>query len=155
MGLIQMFEEALKERVATATVATQSTHMLNESLTVATVATVAVANSPKHSHEDHLPLQGGLTKPHALQKGFLHTERLRSFKAKGISDEDASNLAAALLQRDIDRDDRRSCAECMSFFADKCLIRITPIGEITVHTLHRCTEFIQISGLERGSNKKN
>ena len=67
--------------------------------------------------------------------------RAQAFTAKGVPSDEADRLACSLMRRDRQLDDRRSCAECMSFHAGRCLQRITPIGETTLHTLHRCKGF--------------
>lgn len=67
--------------------------------------------------------------------------RAQAFRAKGIPAQPADMLACSLMRRDRQLDDRRSCAECMSFHEGHCLQRITPIGETTIHTLHRCKGF--------------
>lgn len=67
--------------------------------------------------------------------------RAQAFMAKGIPAQSADVLASRLMRRDRQLDDRRSCAECASFHGGHCLKRITPIGETTVYTLHRCRGF--------------
>lgn len=69
------------------------------------------------------------------------TSFTQALKAKGIPAQFADILACSLMRRDRQLDDRRSCAECMSFHEGQCLQRMTPIGETTIHTLHRCRGF--------------
>lgn len=141
MGLMAMLEQVLNGQGATATVATPATHKPITRPTVATVASVAVASSPKPKTE-----RGNLRLVHTAnerteQEAALYAERLQSFQGKGIPDNDATALANRLVRRDSQDDDRRSCAECLSFYAGNCRQRITPIGETTIHTLHRCNGF--------------
>lgn len=72
------------------------------------------------------------------QEAALCADRLQSFQAKGIPTDGAQALANRLIRRDRQLDDRRSCAECVSFHAGRCRQGITPIGESTIQTLHRC-----------------
>jgi len=67
--------------------------------------------------------------------------RAQAFMAKGIPVQSADRLACSLMRRDHQLDDRRSCAECVSFHAGHCRQSITPIGETTIYTLHRCKGF--------------
>lgn len=141
MGLMAMLEEVLNGEVATATPATPATHKPKTPPTVATVATVAVASSPKPK-----TVRANLRLLHTAeqrteQQAALYAERLQAFQGKGIPDNDAAALANRLVMRDSQDDDRRSCAECLSFYAGNCRQRITPIGETTIHTLHRCNGF--------------
>lgn len=66
---------------------------------------------------------------------------VRPLRGKGIADEEALILVKRLARRDEMLDDRRSCAECVSYDAGRCRQRITPIGEATIYTLHRCRGF--------------
>lgn len=117
MGLMAMLEQVLNGQDATATVATPSTHKPKTSATVATVASVAVASSPKPKTERvSLRLVHTATE-HTEQEAALYAERLQSFQGKGIPDSDATAIANRLVMRDSQDDDRRSCAECLSFYA--------------------------------------
>jgi hypothetical protein len=71
----------------------------------------------------------------------LCESRARVFTTKGIPSDAADLLACRLTLRDRQLDDRRSCAECTGFHKGQCLQRITPIGETSIHTLHRCRGF--------------
>lgn len=134
-----MLEEALNGQGATATPATPATHKPEIARTVATVATVAVAGSPNPKME-----RANLKLAHTTnteQEAALYAARLQSFQGKGIADAAASTLADRLIQRDRQADDRRSCAECDGFYALRCKRHLSPIGESTIHTLHRCKGF--------------
>lgn len=141
MNLMQMLEEALNGHDATSTVAIKSTYKLKTSLNVATVATVAVANPNEQTIENTQEWIGNVGKAQIAQIHNPQSVRLRLFQSKGVSGQEASDIVQLLNQRDKELDDRRSCAECMCFFADKCQKRINPIGETTVQTLHRCIGF--------------
>ena len=69
------------------------------------------------------------------------TNFTQALMAKGIPARSADRLARSLMRRDRQLDDRRSCAECKSFHKGQCLQRITPIGETSIYTLHRCRGF--------------
>lgn len=136
-----MLEQVLNGEAATATPATPATHVPKTPPTVATVATVAVASSPKPKTEWANLRLVHTANERTGQEATLYAERLQSFQGKGIPNHDAAALANRLVMRDSQDDDRRSCAECLSFYAGICRQRITPIGEITIHTLHRCNGF--------------
>lgn len=64
------------------------------------------------------------------------------FASKGFDDATAKALLDAVAARGARfADDRRLCAECKSWMLDRCRKRITPIGEMTPYTLHRCHSF--------------
>jgi len=141
MGLMAMLAEVLNGKDETETVATVATVKLKSSPSVASVATVTVTSSPKpQSERSKLRLihtAGDSTE----QEAALSARRVQLFQDKGISDHEAAAMARRLVQRDRELDDRRSCAECSSFHAGICRQRITPIGETTIYTLHRCKGF--------------
>lgn len=78
---------------------------------------------------------------HTEQEAATLIDRVRSFQDKGIAGSDALTLAHRLVVRDRQLDDRRSCAECTSFYAGGCQQQRTPIGVTTIYTLHRCAGF--------------
>ena len=82
-----------------------------------------------------------------VSRNDSRTNFTQALMAKGITAQSADMLARSLIQRDRQLDDRRSCAECMSFHAGTCLQRITPIGETSIYTLHRCRGFKLSEGL--------
>lgn len=136
---MMMLEEVLNKQGATATPATSATYKLGCVTSVAAVATVAVAGVPKLKIE-----RANLRSAHAEQTGqetALYTARLQAFQSKGIADDDAETLANRLIERDRQLDDRRSCAECSGYYADRCKYHLSPIGESTIQTLHRCKGF--------------
>lgn len=135
-----MLEEVLNGQDATATPATPATHNPKTPPTVATVATVAVASAPNRKTE--CPNLRLVHTAHTEQEAALYAKRLQLFHGKGIPTDAAQTLANQLARRDRQLDDRRSCAECANFFAGRCRQRITPIGETTIHTLHRCKGFV-------------
>lgn len=139
MGLMAMLEQELNGLDATATPATPATHKPEIARTVATVATVAVAGglNPKMERAN----VGLAHTAYTEQETALYAARLQSFQGKGIADDAASTLANRLTQRDRQGDDRRSCAECDGFYAGRCKRHLSPIGESTIQTLHRCKGF--------------
>lgn len=85
----------------------------------------------------------------------LCAARALAFMAKGIPAQSADRLACRLMRRDRQLDDRRSCAECLSFYAGHCRQRITPIGETCIYTLHRCVGFKdEMDGFAKHSDAK-
>jgi len=83
----------------------------------------------------------GATTDAKVSRNASRTKFTQAFMAKGIAAQSADMLARSLMQRDRQLDDRRSCAECKSFHKGQCLQRITPIGETSIYTLHRCRGF--------------
>ena len=130
MSMFLKIQNKLYGSIATATVATPAT--VNQDLcpTVAKVATVAVANSPKQKTEQ-------VPKP----KAILFNARLQAFSSKGLSDKQAQALAERLVLRDSQLDDRRACAECIQSRYGRCRIGKYPIGDASFITLHRCDGF--------------
>ena len=65
------------------------------------------------------------------------------FLRKGVTRERAERIVKMLAQRDATLDDRRSCAECVSYYAGRCLKRMQPIGDCNdiADVLHRCAGF--------------
>lgn len=139
MGLMAMLEEVLNKQGATATPATSATYNPECAPSVAAVATVAVAGVQKLKID-----RADLRPSHAEQteqETALYAARLQAFQGKGIADDDAATLANRLIERDRQLDDRRNCAECSGFYAGRCKHRLSPIGESTIQTLHRCKGF--------------
>lgn len=135
-----MLDELLNGQSATATVATPATYNPPQtSPPVAKVAGVAVASSQKPKIET--PKLRLVRPEQSEREASLYADRLQSFQGKGIADHDAAALANRLVLRDSQDDDRRSCAECMSFYAGRCKRGLYPIGESTIQTLHRCKGF--------------
>lgn len=71
--------------------------------------------------------------------------RLALFKRRHMSDTDAALLADRLIERDTDKDDRRSCAECANltrgngcFAQQQGWIRHSPMP---LAMMHRCEQF--------------
>ncbi|GAA4404998.1 hypothetical protein GCM10011450_02280 [Advenella faeciporci] len=127
MGLMALLEKVINKEVATVTVATPTTVKQETPPSVATVATIAVASTPKLNIEPHTS---------------TYTKRLQSFQSKGISSREAHALAAKLDKRDADFiDDRISCAECAHYHAGRCGKGVTLIGETSIFSLVRCKEF--------------
>lgn len=134
-----MWEEALNGDVATVTVATGATDKPKTPPSVARVASVTVASTQNPKVER--PTLRLVHTANTEQETALHARRVQAFQAKGIADQQAAALADRLANRDSQLDDRRSCAECHSFYANRCRQRIATVGTTTIHTLHRCAEF--------------
>lgn len=148
MGLMTMLEEVLNGQGATATVATPATPKRQQTPpTIAKVAEVAVASRPKPEIEN--PKYRLVRQEQTEREAARYADRLQLFEGKGIPTHEAQILANELITRDCQLDDRRSCAECQSFYAGRCKRGLYSIGEWTIQTLHRCkgfTDTFSISG---------
>jgi len=73
----------------------------------------------------------------------LLTDGTRRFVSKGMTQDRARRIIKMLAARDATLDDRRSCAECVSYYAGRCLKRMQPIGDCDdiADVLHRCAGF--------------
>ena len=141
MGLMAMLEKALNGQDANANPAKDAKDSPKTAPTLATLATLALASSSKPKTEPPTLRLVHTSGERTEQEAALHAKRLQSFQSKGVSNDDAAILADRLAARDKQDDDRKSCAECASFHAGVCRQNITPIGETTIHTLHRCKGF--------------
>jgi hypothetical protein len=132
MSMFLRIQNKLYGSIATATLATPAT--VNKPLipTVAKVATVAVATSPKQKIEQ-------VPEPASI----LFDGRVQAFKSKGFSDKQAVALADSLALRDSQLDDRRACAECLQSSYGRCKVGRYPIGDSDFLTLHRCSGFVE------------
>ena len=61
-----------------------------------------------------------------------------------IASAEASRLAARLLERDQDRDDRKMCIECTQLVGNYCRSNLEPVGGGRT-VLHRCIKFLEDS----------
>ncbi|UHL62752.1 hypothetical protein LSG25_11720 [Paralcaligenes sp. KSB-10] len=158
MGLMAMLEKALNGQDATATVATPATDKPKTPPTVATIATVAVASSLKPKTEPlvlrlvHTDNPNWSTPAWTEQEGELCMERLRQFEAKGIPSFQAEKAACRLVYRDRQDDDRRSCAECASFYGGRCVQGKQPFSGGGIEVLHRCKGFIETNPMNEVQN---
>lgn len=132
MSMFLRIQNKLYGSIATATLATPAT--VNKPLipTVAKVATVAVATSPKQTIEQ-------VPEPASI----LFDGRIQAFKSKGLSDMQAEALAESLALRDSQLDDRKACAECLQSSYGRCKVGRYPIGDSDFLTLHRCSGFVE------------
>jgi hypothetical protein len=132
MSMFLRIQNKLYGSIATATLATPAT--VNKPLipTVAKVATVAVATSPKQTIEQ-------VPEPALI----LFDGRVQAFKSKGLSDMQAGALAESLALRDSQLDDRRACAECFQSSYGRCKVGKYPIGDSNILILHRCSGFAE------------
>jgi hypothetical protein len=74
----------------------------------------------------------------------LAKQRAALFVLRGLVLADADALACSLVERDRNRDDRRSCADCDSRSYGRCRHRLVVVGGGGVEVLHRCNRFSQI-----------
>lgn len=139
MGLMMMLDEVLSGADANAKDAKDANHKPETPPTLARLAGLALASSPKpETGRPNLTL--AYSRP-SQQEAGLYADRLQAFQGKGIPTHEAQALANQLAKRDRQLDDRRSCAECQSFYAGRCKRGLYPIGESTIQTLHRCKGF--------------
>ncbi len=132
MSMFLRIQNKLYGSIVTAKLATPAT--VNKLLipTVAKVAAVAVATSPKQTIEQ-------VPEPASI----LFDGRVQAFKSKGFSDKQAEALAESLAFRDSQLDDRRACAECLQSSYGRCKVGRYPIGDSDFLTLHRCSGFVR------------
>lgn len=67
--------------------------------------------------------------------------RTRRFITRGVEPGAAQAVAYRLIERDRERDDRRSCAECRHQADERCVRGLYPIGGFDIEILHRCKGF--------------
>jgi|SRR5699024_1960538 len=87
-----------------------------------------------------------------------HQERLRaSLFHKGLTKEQSSHLMDLIMTRDVQLDDRRTCAECQhSYFIKgkpRCQRGLYPIGHNTPYTVHRCRGFTEAVPMQEPLHK--
>lgn len=128
MGLMDLVRKAINTETATAIPAIPATETPKPPMRIATIAPIAVATT------DNVRIDW--TEP-------LEQDRVKTFEAKGIPTDDAKWLASKLTIRDDKLDDRKSCAECQSFYGSRCIQRREPFGGGGVEVLHRCDGFKQ------------
>lgn len=80
---------------------------------------------------------------HKVEIIALLTRPPERLAAKGMTQDRAKRITKMLAARDATLDDRRSCAECVSYYAGRCLKRMQPIGDCDdiADVLHRCAGF--------------
>lgn len=151
MSLLELIRHRRTEAVATAIPAISATDAADTPVSVARIATVAVANpaaEPLTNDASGLdqvdssivvPDQYGHWSESEL---LLCMDRTRQFIRRGIPELIADQLACRLVQRDRLQDDRRSCAECRSFRNGGCVQGRQPVCGGGVDVLHRCRTFI-------------
>ena len=140
MSLSSMLSGNWFEALATTTSATSATNRGEWATSVATVATVAVAN-PLIRKAAHDP----------AARFDIIAARGMLFRSRGLSVEDSDGLAARLTRRDLEKDDRHICLECRHMYGDVERRRCTQwrklwLGDAAmpadlVTTLQRCTGF--------------
>ncbi|MBC7617548.1 MAG: hypothetical protein H7293_00905 [Candidatus Saccharibacteria bacterium] len=119
MSLADLMKKGSLRQLATVTVATTATVGPDSLPSVASVATVSVANAQKQAANDAAATTADPDRwcwPHseAMNTGEIDTftARVARFTDKGLGLNDAENLADKLVKRDREPDDRRLCLEC-------------------------------------------
>lgn len=105
----------------------------------------APANDNVQNHADPLIPQPIINND-VLQidpEAVLRQLRSNKFNEMGMAVLDAEDFARALLNRDLESDDRRTCIECQGFIRFRCTRGRCVIGEGNYKTLHRCQSFIE------------
>lgn len=145
MGLMAKIKKAMNEEPAIAITAIPAIEKPKPPIRIATIATIAIA-STDNSKNDGPGLR--LVKP-SLNDGSaaIFAERVRAFEAKGIASDDAKGVAKRLVIRDQQLDDRKSCAECVSYHVGRCSQNRQPFGGGGVEVLHRCGGFRAVKQL--------
>lgn len=117
MSLANLIKKGSLRGFATATPAIFATQHEESRGTVATVATVAVANAPDRAANDPAPDPDRWCWPvsTAMNTGEIDSfeARLARFTDKGLMLDEAERLADRLVNRDRESDNRRLCLECM------------------------------------------
>lgn len=116
MSLMAMLKKGSLSGRATAIPATFATDAPLPLSKVATVATVAVANTKRQAANDPAPDPDRWCWPHSTAMNTSELDqfaaRLAQFTDKGATQIEAESLADKLTYRDRDSDDRRLCLEC-------------------------------------------
>ncbi|HEU0228930.1 MAG TPA: hypothetical protein VFR20_00015 [Burkholderiaceae bacterium] len=122
-----------------ATVSVVSTAEVTKLVTTekAVRSTVRTATAPRPNN----PKLRDITEPVSDADQRLVDMSVRRFAGKGIPMLKARKLAERLLRALREDDDRRSCAECESFRAGRCVQGRQPFGGGGIEVLHRCTGF--------------
>lgn len=146
MSLLDLIQRKRTVDVATAIPAIPATDSAETRVTVARIATIAVANPRIETAAirtdeppDGVPDQYGHWSD---SETLLCMERTRQFVRRGVPEAIADDLACRLVQRDRNQDDRRSCAECRAFRNGGCVQGKQPVCGGGVEVLHRCKTFI-------------
>lgn len=125
MGIVGMFEKVLQEDTATAIPAI----VASKGGKIAPIAQIAVAqpSTQENNPADNAP-----------------EHRINVFMARGIQPDRIQRIIKMLAHRDAALDGLlRSCAECSSYYAGRCLKRLQPVGacDDIADVLHRCPGF--------------
>ena len=78
------------------------------------------------------------------EANHLTKRRTIMIESRRIASAEASRLAARLLERDQDLDDRKMCIECTQLVGNYCRSSLEPIGGGRT-VLHRCIKFLEDS----------
>ena len=117
MSLANLIKKGSLRGFATATPATFATHEGKSGGTVATLATVAVANTPHSAANDPALDPDRWCWPHSTAMNTMEidllTARLARFTDKGLDLDTSELVADSLVIWDRDKDDRAVCLECI------------------------------------------
>ena len=120
MSLADLMKKGSLRQFATMTVATDATVRPDSLPSVASVATVSVATTPKQAANDPAAVTHDPDRwawPHSQsmtgREIDTFTARLHHFTRRGLAESDAERLADKLVTRDREGDDRRLCLECL------------------------------------------
>lgn len=139
MGLMAKIKKALDEELAIAIPAIPAIEKPKPPLRIATIATIAVASADDPKNDG--PSLRLVRPSEGNSDTAIFANRVRTFEAKGIASDDAEGLARRLTIRDQQLDDRKSCAECVSYHVGRCSQNRQPFGGGGVEVLHRCGGF--------------
>lgn len=159
MSLLELIRRKRTADFATAIPAISATDGAETGVTVARIATIAVANPTWESAQDDDPAIVEISspvEPHvdlpddkpdryghwSESEVLLCIERTRQFVRRGVPELIADELACRLVERDRQEDTRRSCAECRAFRNGGCVQGKQPVCGGGVEVLHRCKTFI-------------
>ena len=119
MSLADLMKKGSLRQLATVTGATVATVRTGSLPSVASVATVSVATAQKQAANDTAASVLDPDRwcwPHSSamtgREIDTFTARLHHFTRRGLAESDAERLAAKLVTRDREADDRRLCLEC-------------------------------------------
>ena len=160
MSLLDLIRRNRTADVATAIPAIAATDGAETGVTVARIATIAVANPRIETAQEDDPAIAEISSPAdppvdppddvpdqyghwSESEVLLCMERTRQFVRRGVPELIADELACRLVERDRQEDTRRSCAECRAFRNGGCVQGKQPVCGGDVEVLHRCRTFIE------------
>lgn len=103
---------------------------------------VSTISAPVAILRPAMPAAGAAGDYTDVEMARLQSRQAR-FKASGVGEIAAQAVAWRLIERDRDRDDRRSCAECRHQSYEHCRKGLFPVGGFGIEILHRCRGFTE------------